>query len=66
MPKRSASKFGEWDWLIRLAKTKADRMRVKTAQLEAIIADFQRKAKAGEPCPTQVAGLKDDLSKFLQ
>ncbi len=58
--KRSSQK--EWDELIKLAESKAAISREKTGQLEALIATFRRQAKAGDPCPTTLAGLGSDLS----
>jgi hypothetical protein len=55
-----------WKALIKIAEAKIERSRLKTQQLEALLADFRAQAKAGKPCPTEIAELGTDLSKLLQ
>ena len=56
----------EWEDLIQLAETKLERSRLKTSQLQAILAQFRRQADAGEPSPSDLSGLGTRLSKLLQ
>jgi hypothetical protein len=64
--KRTSSKKAKWPDLIAYAEQKLARSRVKTAQLEAIIATFRAQAESGEPCPTELSALELALSKQLQ
>lgn len=44
-----------WKWLIQRAKTKLRSARLRVAQLEGLISDFERKHAAGEPTPSEIA-----------
>ena len=61
---RSSTK-DNWEGLLRIAREKAERSRLKTAQIEALIQDFKRQRRAGLPCPLDVAEHNFDLSKLL-
>ena len=54
----------DWARLIAYTEMRLSRSRLKTSQLEHLIATFRLQAQAGEPCPTEIAGLSDlgDLS----
>lgn len=49
------SSTSTWIPLIKYAEQKLDRARIKVLQLEAIVEDFRRQAKAGEPSPIDIA-----------
>ena len=65
MVKQGKRKNKEWDALIRFTEARVERAEVKKGQLLAILANFRAKARAGEPCPTEIADLGTDLSKLL-
>lgn len=58
--RKSRGKNEQWDALIEVAKTKIKQTKLKSDQLEAILADFKLKRRAGETCPTELSWLKSD------
>jgi hypothetical protein len=63
--KRTQRQTRKWAELIAIAEAKLAKSQLKTGQLQAVLASFRAQAKAGEPCPTDLAGLGYDLSRLL-
>ena len=67
MKRKSRASTGTgWAALISYAEHKLARSKVKTAQIEAILAQLREQERAGGVCPTDLAALGDGLSKRLQ
>lgn len=55
----------DWQQFIQFADQRLARSRLKTQQLECLLATLKARAAAGEPCPTRIEGLTIDLGTLL-
>ena len=62
MKRKSQQRQKAWRDLIEAAEVKLERSKLKTGQLQAIIETMRSQAKAGEPCPTELAALGSEFS----
>lgn len=60
--RKNRSSKKKWDDLLAYAEEKIRRSKVKTLQLEALLASLRQQRESGGQCPTEVANLGIDLS----